>query len=53
MLSTGKYIVQGQTAAIGEAGIQIQVWLSFQLPKPVYKPPLTHLAHVPQASVAC
>lgn len=45
MLSTGKYIVQGQTEATGEAEIQIKIWLSFQLPKPVYK--LTHLAHVP------
>ena len=52
MLSTGKYIVQGQTAATRDAEIHIKVWLSFQLPKPIYKPPLTHLALVPQASVA-
>ena len=52
MLSTRKYTVQGQTAATREAEIQIKVWLSFQLPEPVYKPPLTYLALVPQASVA-
>ena len=52
MLRTRKYIVQGQTAATREAEIQIKVWLSFQLPEPVYKPPLTYLALVPQASVA-